>query len=132
MFGKKRKENGAGKLENISQITAYLGEGTSFVGRFEFSGFAQIAGAFEGEIISDGTLVVAESGRLNGEFRVGRVLCSGRVEGRIEAARTTIQRTGQFSGELSSKALEVEEGARLDGSVSMIAKGSPNPSDSMG
>ena len=47
-------------------INAFLGVGTSFVGRLTFGGVVRIDGHFEGEIVSTGTLVVGSQAHVAG------------------------------------------------------------------
>lgn len=101
-------------------INAFLGVGTSFVGRLTFAGVVRIDGEFEGEIVSSGTLVVGREARVRGRVVVGHLVCDGSVSAEVTAASSvTIHARGHLAGMVSTPVLSVNEGGCLDGTVSM-------------
>ncbi len=101
-------------------INVYLGAGTTFEGRLEFTGTAQISGTFKGEIASQGTLVVGNGGQVEGEFKVGQINIAGKVTGNMECSHKAIlQRSAVCEGELRTPKLEMEDGAVFQGTISM-------------
>ncbi|GAB6038297.1 polymer-forming cytoskeletal protein [Fundidesulfovibrio butyratiphilus] len=104
-------------------INAFLGAETSYKGRLDFSGAVRIDGAFEGEIESDGTLVVGREAVISGQVRVGQLVLGGTLTGDVICSiRTVFHKTAKFCGTLSTPALNVEEGAILDGSLRMTGE----------
>ena len=101
-------------------INAFLGVGTSFVGRLTFGGVVRIDGEFEGEIVSSGTLVVGSQARVAGRITVGRLVCDGFVAAEVTAsAAVAVHARGRVVGSVRTPSLLVDEGGRLDGLVSM-------------
>lgn len=101
-------------------INAFLGAGTSFVGRLAFGGVVRIDGEFEGEIVSAGTLVVGRQARVAGRVAVGRLVCDGFVAAEVAAtASVTVHARGRLVGSVRTPSLVVDEGGCLDGLVSM-------------
>ena len=101
-------------------INAFLGVGTSFVGRLTFDGVVRIDGEFEGEIVSSGTLVVGSQARVAGRIAVGRLVCDGFVAAEVAAsASVAVHARGRVVGSVCTPSLVVDEGGRLDGLVSM-------------
>ena len=101
-------------------INAFLGAGTSFVGRLTFGGVVRIDGEFEGEIVSSGTLVVGGQARVSGRIAVGRLVCDGFVAASVSASSSvTVHARGRVVGSVRTPSLVVDEGGRLDGLVSM-------------
>jgi len=82
MWGGEKKMK---KEEN--QIKAYMGEGAVFNGSLSFEGTVRIDGKFEGEVNTDDTLIIGETGHLRAEIFAGTVICLGRVEGTIIASK---------------------------------------------
>ena len=64
------KETGGG-------IDAFLGQNTSFNGTLVFEGVVRLDGNFEGNVKSNDTLVIAESGNVNAQIEAGIVKISG-------------------------------------------------------
>ena len=101
-------------------INAFLGAETSYKGRLDFSGAVRIDGKFEGEIESDGALVVGREAVISGQVRVGQLVLGGTLTGDVVcSARAVLHKTARFQGTLTTPALSVEEGATLDGSLLM-------------
>ena len=126
------KRNGdGGNAADQGALNAFLDHGSTFEGKLTFKGAVRIDGTFKGEIQSDDTLLVGESGRIEGEIEVGEAVVSGRVDGRLKATRRAeLSSTAVFTGEIVTAALAVEEGATVDGSIAMQgSKGKAAPSE---
>lgn len=105
-----------------NEINAFLGTGTKYKGRLEFHGIVRVDGFFEGDIVSDGTLVVGKEAVVKGEIAVGMLMCSGRIEAAVRAAKkVTLHKTAHYQGDIQTPSLIIEEGARMEGEVSMSA-----------
>jgi cytoskeletal protein CcmA (bactofilin family) len=109
------------KEEN--QIKAYMGEGAVFNGSLSFEGTVRIDGKFEGQVNTDDTLIIGETGHLRAEIFAGTVICLGRVEGTIIASKKVeIHSNSRVVGNIKSPALYIELGGILDGSCDMTGK----------
>lgn len=103
------------------EINAFLGAGTTYEGRLHFQGSVRIDGAFLGEITSEGSLVVGREANIQGNIQVGQLVLSGRVEGDVRAAeRVVLHKTAVLHGTVRSPRLVMEDGAVLEGTVTMI------------
>lgn len=102
------------------EINAFLGVGTTYRGRLDFTGSVRIDGVFEGEVESEGTLVVGREASISGQVRVGQLVLGGTLNGEVTAKnRVVLHKTARFTGSMSTPALSVEEGAVLEGQVRM-------------
>ncbi|VAX23483.1 hypothetical protein MNBD_NITROSPINAE02-342 [hydrothermal vent metagenome] len=111
---------GSGKGDK-DVIRAFLGEDTDFKGLLSFEGTVRLDGRFEGEVTSDDNLIIGESAEVKAEIHVGTVLIQGKVEGNIRASKKlTITNKGKVIGNVDTTALHIEEGAVLEGKVTMI------------
>ena len=116
----KEKEN---MKKDDAQIKAYMGEDTVFNGSLTFDGTVRIDGKFEGQVITDDTLIVGETGHLVAEISAGTVICMGRVEGTVMASKKVeIHSTSKVVGNVKSPALYIELGGVLDGTCDMTGK----------
>lgn len=106
-----------------TEIKAYMGKDTVFKGSLCFDGTVRIDGKFEGEVHTDDTLVVGETGHLVAEISAGTVVCMGRIEGTIIASKKIeLHSNGRVVGNIKSPALYIEMGGVLDGSCDMTEK----------
>lgn len=102
------------------EINAFLGAGTTYQGKLHFQGAVRIDGKFRGEVESEGTLVIGQEALVEGHIRVGQLVLSGNLEGEVEAReKVVLHGTAQLSGNVSTPVLVVEEGAVLDGVLTM-------------
>ena len=117
------------KQKDDEQIKAYMGEDTVFSGSLGFEGTVRIDGKFEGQVITEDTLIIGETGNIKAEISAGTVICMGRVEGTVLASKKVeIHSTSKVMGNVKSPAIYIELGGVLDGSCDMTEKESkPTP-----
>ncbi len=109
------------------EINAFLGASTEYNGRLVFQGAVRMDGIFNGEVSSEGSLIVGKDATVDGTLEVGELMLSGSFTGKAYAKKkVTIYRGGKFIGEIHAPVLVVEEGAILEGSINMINKPSEN------
>lgn len=102
------------------EMNAFLGAGTAFQGVLKFQGGVRIDGSFEGEIHSDGVLIIGKEAKIHGKVSVGEVNMYGTCDGDIVVKRRAVFYKGSIlRGNIQSPALIVEEGATIEGSISM-------------
>jgi len=101
-------------------FNAFLGKGTHYEGKLVFQGTVRLDGSFNGEIDSQGTLVVGQEAEVKGNISVEQLMVSGKIEGEVKVAnRAVFYKGAQFLGNLETSVLVVEEGAQIHGQVSM-------------
>ena len=109
--------------KNDAQIKAYMGEDTIFNGLLNFTGTVRIDGKFEGQVITEDTLIIGETGHLTAEISAGTVICMGYVEGTVKASqKIEIHSTSKVVGNIKSPALHIELGGVFDGTCDMSGK----------
>lgn len=102
------------------EINAFLGTGTHYQGKLNFEGSVRIDGTFTGEIQSEGTLIVGKDAKVQGQIWVGQLILSGHLQGEIEAGKKVVlHKTANLLGSMVTPTLVIEEGAMLEGQVSM-------------
>ena len=101
-------------------ITAFLGSGTVYNGKLSFVGSVRIDGQFTGEIKSEGTLILGKDARVDGTIQVSQLVLSGNLSGDvIVSGKTILHKTANLTGNLLTRGLIIEEGAMLQGTISM-------------
>ena len=115
-------------------LTAFIDQGSEFEGKLCFKDTVRIDGAFRGEITSENTLIVGETGEIEATIKSTVVVISGTVAGNIHAARQIVlHKTARVQGELETPSIVVEEGAVFNGGLSMKhpASGNANPAGNL-
>lgn len=106
--------------DHSGSLNAFLGAGTEYRGRLDFVGTVRIDGAFHGEIVSDGSLVLGREAVVHGQISVGTIFSNGSVVGDVVASqKAVLQKHSTLEGSLCAPALVIEEGAALEGNVDM-------------
>lgn len=105
------------------RVTSVFGPGLSFQGTLRGSGGVRIEGTLDGDVQLQGTLIVAESGKVNCQTLVASsVVVAGLVHGDIRCERLEIRRTGKVWGTVTTSSFSTEEGSFLRGQVQMEEK----------
>ena len=108
-------------------LTAFIDQGSSFEGKLSFKDTVRIDGHFSGEITSENTLVVGETGEIEANIQSQTVIVSGAIHGDVDAAKKVVlHKTAQVTGNVKSPSIVIEDGAILNGTLSMqtASKGS--------
>jgi cytoskeletal protein CcmA (bactofilin family) len=106
-----------------SGLTAFIDQGSEFEGKLSFRDTVRIDGRFQGEISSENTLIVGESGEIEATIRSNTVVVSGSVNGSIHAIqKVVLHKTAHVSGDIETPSISIEEGAVLNGQIKMPAK----------
>ena len=106
-----------------STIDSLIGATTVIEGDVVFSGGLRIDGQVRGNVVASGdsgvtnsTLVVSESARIQGEIRAAHVVVNGVVEGPIFVSEfLELQPKARVAGDVHYKSIEIHLGATLDG-----------------
>jgi cytoskeletal protein CcmA (bactofilin family) len=91
-------------------------------GNVKFSGELTLEGKLEGEITSDGTLQIGETGTVNGNVSAGVVVVRGKINGNVTARdKIDLKSKAEVFGDIRSAKLAIEEG------VTFVGKTEVNP-----
>lgn len=126
VFGGKRKDESQ-ENENVvvehpfGKVETIIGNGTTINGVVEVIGILRIDGKLEGELKSQGDVIVGESGNVASAIAAKNVTVAGRVSGNIEATgRLDILPTGKVLGDIRVGQLAISDGATFQGKCEMI------------
>jgi cytoskeletal protein CcmA (bactofilin family) len=106
-------------------LSAFIDQGSNFEGKLSFKDTVRIDGGFKGEISSENTLIVGESGEIEALISSKQVIVSGNVVGNITASeQVVLHKSAHVDGDISTPSIVVEKGAVFNGGLSMNGKGS--------
>jgi len=116
---KRNKEKVSKPVETIDTL---IGAGSILQGDLEFTGGLRVDGHIKGHVSAqdsnNGTLVLSESGVIEGDVNVPHVVINGTVKGNIASTgHVELQSNANISGDIHYKAVEMELGAVLNGSL---------------
>ena len=104
-------------------IKAYLGSDALFKGTLTFEGTVRIDGKFEGQVNTDDTLVIGETGDMKADITVGTLVCKGQLHGEVVATKKIeMHPASKITGNIRTPALSIELGAVLDGHLNMTGR----------
>ncbi len=69
----------------MSDVNTLVGIGSHFEGKMTFEGVVRVDGNFDGEIVSDDTLIIGEGAEVRASLDVATVVIYGTVYGDIRA-----------------------------------------------
>jgi cytoskeletal protein CcmA (bactofilin family) len=85
-------------------------------GELRFDKTLRLLGKLEGQIVSEGDLMIGQGARLTGDAKVGTLRLDGEVKGNLTAnSKVHLSSTARLEGDLQTAKLEVAEGAVLVG-----------------
>jgi cytoskeletal protein CcmA (bactofilin family) len=97
-----------------------LGPRDSLHGRLEIQGDLKIQGTVEGELKASGDVTVDSTATVQASIEGGNVSVRGQVTGNVTAKRRlTLGGSGHLNGDVKVSRLTVEDGATLNGNVTM-------------
>jgi len=103
-----------------NEINAFLGRDTEFQGKLAFTGAVRIDGRFQGEILTEGTLIVGESASIESDIHASHIIVSGEIRGNIVADdRIEIHAPGKVYGNIHAPTVVIDEGVVFEGHCRM-------------
>ena len=123
------------KWESIFEEGAYtfLGKGVDFKGKAKFDSSVRIDGHFDGQIVSQDTLIIGEGGVVKGEITCETIISSGKIEGNIVASqKIQLLKPAVLIGGVRAPSFSVEEGVVFHGTCDMGVSGLDDVSSQSG
>ena len=110
-------------------VDCWLSEGVTIYGSISSRGKLTIDGHVDGEIISDGELVVGRHARIHADIKSRSIIVYGGIEGNLLVGeRCELKETGVFHGDLKAARIIIDEGAEFIGTSEVhISKLAPAP-----
>lgn len=106
--------------EKDENVIAFVGKGVEFKGIISYNGTVRIDGVLDGEIHTDGTLLVGEEAVLTAKVSAGTVVSKGKVTGDIIAKeKVRLLAPAVLNGSVKAPMLSMEEGVLFNGNIEM-------------
>ena len=109
--------------ERSDDIIAFVGEEVTFKGTIRYHGTVRVDGRLEGEIYTDGNLIIGQKAVITARIEAGTVTCQGRINGEVEAKnRVKLLSPAIFEGSIVTPLLSMDDGVLFNGSCNMPKK----------
>ena len=114
----------ANEQQESNDIIAFVGEEVTFKGTIRYQGTVRVDGKLEGEIYTDGNLIIGQKAEIKAKIEAGTVTCQGKITGEVEAKnRVKLLSPATFEGSMMTPSLSMDEGVIFNGSCNMPKKG---------
>ncbi|NOU10049.1 MAG: polymer-forming cytoskeletal protein [Nitrospira sp.] len=101
-------------------VSAFVGKGVMFKGTITYNGTVRIDGTLEGEIHTDGILLVGEEAVITAKVTAGTIVCKGKITGDIYARdKMKLRAPAIINGGVTTPMLSMEEGVLFNGTLEM-------------
>lgn len=99
-----------------------VGASCTIEGQFASGSSVRIDGMLTGSVEIHGNLLVGETARITADINARNISIAGAVRGNITGRKVQILRTGRVWGDIHAQALTTEEGAFIDGKITMTGR----------
>lgn len=97
-----------------------LTSGCHFNGKLYCRGSSRIGGRIEGQVVSEGLLIVEEEALITADVEAEEAIIQGKVQGSLKASgRVELSATSRFEGDIETPNLIINEGAKFNGRALM-------------
>jgi cytoskeletal protein CcmA (bactofilin family) len=146
MFGKSNSESSQSSMDvpipaatppkppandsETGDIIAFVGEEVTFKGVIRYQGTVRVDGRLEGEIYTDGNLIIGQKAIITAKIQAGTITCQGRITGDIEAkTQVRLLNPAVFDGSITTPSISIDEGVLFNGTCHMPKKGEQKVKD---
>lgn len=107
-------------MNGDSEDITIISHGVKLEGKISSGGSIRVDGIIQGDIISQGNVTVGEQGDVSGQINAQTIAIGGKVVGSVNAKdKLTLESKANLKGDIFTKILVVEAGARFDGKSNM-------------
>src|SRR5215218_441913 len=99
-----------------------LGTNSTLEGHLSSSANVRLDGTFTGTLEIGGNVLVGETAQINADINAKNISIAGAVRGNVSGKKVQLLRTGRIWGDIHATALTTEEGAFIDGKITMISQ----------
>ena len=107
-------------LNGDSEDITIISHGVKLEGKISCDGSIRVDGTIQGDVNSQGNVTVGEQGEVYGQVNGQGIIIGGKVTGTINAKdKLTLESKANLKGDVFTKILVVEAGARFEGKSNM-------------
>lgn len=104
-----------------------LGANSTIEGVLRSGANVRLDGTFKGTLEITGNILVGETAKIEADINAKNISIAGAVRGNISGKKVQLLRTGRVWGDIRAAALTTEEGAFIDGKITMVSHEAATP-----
>jgi cytoskeletal protein CcmA (bactofilin family) len=109
------------RAESEKDVIAFVGKGVEFKGVISYNGTVRIDGNLDGEIHTEGVLLVGEDAVIKAKVNAGTIVSKGKITGDISARdKVRLLSPAILDGSVKAPMLSIEEGVLFNGNIEMV------------
>ena len=108
-----------------------LGPGSRLEGDLVSKGNIRLDGFFTGMLDITGNVLVGETADITADIEATNISIAGLVRGNVIGEKVQLLRTAQVTGDITAVSFSTEEGAFIDGKISMKSADSTTPAEAV-
>ncbi len=97
-----------------------LGANSRLEGVLHTGGNVRLDGTFSGTLEISGNVLVGESATVEADISAHNIAVAGTIRGNLSGNKIQLLRSARVWGDITASALTTEEGAFIDGKISMV------------
>jgi cytoskeletal protein CcmA (bactofilin family) len=110
-------------IETENNVINQIGVGTEISGDVSTNNDIRFDGVLIGNLKTKGKVVIGETGSVKGKINCKNSVLEGKVEGKISVLELlTLKATSSLTGDIVTRRLAIEPGAKFSGNCSMTAE----------
>ena len=99
-----------------------LGAGSRMDGKLRAEGNIRLDGKFVGALEITGNVLIGQPANITADIHAKNISIAGAVRGNVVGDKVQLLRTARVWGDITAVSLKTEEGALIDGKISMITR----------
>jgi len=106
--------------KNVKNTETIIGESVIVEGEFNGHGNIVIEGKLNGNIKTDGHILIGDKAEINANIESSSAFISGKVTGNVKVNNSIdIAKSASIQGDIEAKSIAVEAGSRINGNIKM-------------
>jgi cytoskeletal protein CcmA (bactofilin family) len=108
------------RTEAREDVSAFIGKGVDFKGTITYTGTVRVDGSLDGEINTEGILLVGEEAVIKAKVTAGTLICKGKITGDIHVKeKLKLRAPAVVNGGVKTPMISIEEGVLFNGTLEM-------------
>jgi cytoskeletal protein CcmA (bactofilin family) len=106
-------------LSSSRQIDTVIAQHCKLEGDLDSENSVKVDGVINGTLRCKGCAIIGETGLVKGDVYSTELLIIGKLEGNVHAENLHLHATAHITGEINTRTLQIDTGARYSGTVTM-------------
>lgn len=114
--------------DSESRVTTVIADDLEIKGSIRFKSSLMIKGNFEGEIVSEGLLIIGATANVKATIKTSKLITYGIITGNVTAEENVVLKTNsRIMGDIATPNIIIENGSIFNGSCIMSREYTPPP-----